>query len=45
MNVLERKENGRLRSKSIYSRSGIKDILRQTMQGINHSIKDYEYEE
>ncbi len=44
MNVLERKEDGRLRSKSIYSRSGIKDILRQTMQGINHSTKDNEYE-
>lgn len=44
MNTLERKEDGHLRSKLLYSRSGIKEILKQTMQGINKSIESYENE-
>lgn len=44
MNILERKFDGRLRSKSIYSRNAIKEILKQTMQGINHSLENNENE-
>ena len=44
MNILERKSDGRLRSKSIYSRNAIKEILKQTMQGINHSLESNEDE-
>lgn len=44
MNSLERKAEGRLCSKSLYSRSGIKEILKQAMQGINHSIENKENE-
>lgn len=42
LDALERKKDGRLRSKSLYSRRGIKGILKQTMQGINHSIDTME---
>ncbi len=42
MNALERKADGRLRSISIFSRNSIKDILKRTMQGINHSIENNE---
>lgn len=44
MNSLERKADGRLRSVSIYSRNGIKDILKRMMQGINHSIENNDKE-
>lgn len=44
MNALERKADGRLRSISMYSRNSIKDILKRTMQGINHSIENNENE-
>lgn len=44
MNILERKSDGRLHSKFIYSRNAIKEILKQTMQGINHSLESNEDE-
>mgnify|MGYP003549342472 FL=1 len=44
MNALERKADGRLRSISIYSRNGIKDILKRIMQGINHSVENHDNE-
>ena len=44
MNILERKSDGRLCSKSIYSRNAIKEILKHTMQGIKHSLESNEDE-
>ena len=38
IDVLERKVGGRLCSKCLYSRRGIKDILGRVMRGINHYI-------
>ena len=42
MNSLERKTNGRLYCKSVYSRNEIKQILKQTMNDINGSIDNNE---
>ena len=40
VDVLERKADGRLRSKLLYSRKDVKSVLGRIMQGINHYIEN-----
>lgn len=40
MNMFVRKEDGRLHSNVLYSRSDVREMLKIIMQGINKSITD-----